>query len=476
MAGQQAGQSIRSIHLIGVGGVGMSGIALVAHERGLRVSGSDLRTSRYTKELSDAGITVFVGQRAENIPDGAGRPDVVVVSSAIPASNPELVRARELGIPVWHRSQMLAYLGRGLKTLAVAGTHGKTTTSSMLATTLDRLGADPSFLIGGMIDGYPTNAHSGTGEYYVIEADESDGSFVHFSPYVAVVTNIEADHLDHYGDLAHVEQAFCEFMGLVPDDGAIVICGDDERLPRLARSTGRHVITYGFGEACDVRCQVTGASGIGSAFAVTLPGGRRVSAHLDANPGRHNVLNATAVLATLDFLGFDAERSAEALSGFAGVRRRFELVGRAAGVTVVDDYGHHPTEVAATISAARSLGFSRVHVLFQPHRYTRTQALADEFASAFDEADDVTVMDVYSAGEAPIPGVSGKTIVDAILARNPRKQVCYLPHRQDVVEYLRHKAAPGDLVLTMGAGDVTTVGPLLVTALAGGVTPLSQGA
>lgn len=453
-------------HFIGVGGVGMSGIALVAHERGMRVSGSDLRTSKYTKELSDAGVPIFIGQKAENI-DEADKPDVVVISTAIPATNPELARARELGIPVWHRSEMLAYLGRGLKTLAVAGTHGKTTTSSMLATTLDRIGAEPSFLIGGMIDGYPTNAHSGAGDYYVIEADESDGSFVHFSPYVAIVTNIEADHLDHYGTLEAVEQAFVDFMSLVPEEGAVVACAEDPRVIELANQAGRRVVSYGFGEDCDVRCELTGASGIGSAFTVTFADGRCVTAHLDANPGRHNVLNATAVIATLEVLGYDPQQAADALSRFSGVRRRFDRIGEEAGVTVVDDYGHHPTEVAATIKAARTLGFRRVHVLFQPHRYTRTEALADQFAEAFDDADDVTFMDVYSAGEPPIPGVSGKTLVDALLDRNPRKPVCYLPHRVDVVPYLCKKARPGDLVITMGAGDVTTIGPLLIGALAG---------
>ncbi len=457
--------SMHRIHFIGVGGVGMSGIALVAHERGFAVSGSDLRESRYTKELSDAGVTVFIGQKAENI-SADDLPDVVVVSSAIPEKNPELVRARELGIPVWHRSQMLAYLGRGLKTLAVAGTHGKTTTSSMLATTLDRLGADPSFLIGGMIDGYPTNANAGSGDYYVIEADESDGSFIHFSPYVAIVTNIEADHLDHYGTLANVEAAFVDFMSLVPEDGAIVICGDNPHLPELAAQAGRKVITYGFDQGCDAVCTLTGHSGIGSAFTVKLPSGAQVSAHLDSNPGRHNVLNATAVLATLDFLGYGPEEAAQAVSGFSGVRRRFDHVGDVDGITVVDDYGHHPTEVAATINAAKALGFSKVHVLFQPHRYTRTQALAREFAGAFDAADDVTFMDVYSAGEAPIPGVTGKTIVDAVLDRNPRKQVCYLPHRADVVPYLSGKVKGGELLLTMGAGDVTAMGPLFISALA----------
>ena len=458
-------QNVKRVHFIGVGGVGMSGIALVAHQRGIHVTGSDLRTSKYTNELSDAGIKIFIGQAAENIPDGDERPDIVVVSTAIPETNPELMRARELNIPVWHRSRMLAELGRGLKTLAAAGTHGKTTTSSMLAATLDRIGTDPSFLIGGMIDGYPTNARLGTGEYYVVEADESDGSFVHLSPFVAIVTNIEADHLDHYGSLDAIEDAFVEFMGLVPADGAAIVCGEDPRLPELAAKSGAHTITYGFTQDCDVVCVVTGSAGIGSSFAVRFPDGSVVATELPANPGRHNVLNATAVLTCAWFLGHDVEKAAAALSSFSGVRRRFDRVGEAGGVTVVDDYGHHPTEVAATITAASQLGFRKVHVLFQPHRYSRTQALSREFASAFDGADDLVLMDVYSAGEAPIPGVTGKTIVDAVLEHDPRKQVGWLPHRADIVPYLASKVREGDLVITMGAGDVTTVGPLLLGAL-----------
>lgn len=443
----------------------MSALGLVAHARGFSVTGSDLRDSRFTRELVAAGIPVVIGQSADNIEDGTEKPDVVVISSAIMQVNPELQRARDLGIEVWHRSRMLAELGRGLKTIAVSGTHGKTTTSAMLATTLDRLKADPTFLIGGMLDDYPTNALSGKGEYYVIEADESDGSFVHLDPFVAIVTNIEADHLDHYGNIEAIEDAFSKFMRLVPDDGAVVVCGEKQHAVQLARDTGRTVFSYGFGDDCDVRCTLDAHRGLTSQFEVTTPDGQVATVHLVASPGVHNVLNATAVIASLWFLGYGVEEAAAQLSGFGGVRRRFEPVGEGSGVDVYDDYGHHPTEIAATLAAAASMGYRKVHVLFQPHRYSRTQSLADEFAAAFDDADDVTLIDVYSAGEAPIPGISGKTIVNAVLDRNPRAQVAWMPHRNDVVSYLATKARPGDLVLTLGAGDVTDLGPMLVAEL-----------
>lgn len=462
-SGDKPTSTIHSMHFIGIGGVGMSGIALVAHARGMQVSGSDLKETRVTQNLVHSGIEVFIGQSPENV-EGKDI-DVVVISSAIPQTNPELMTLEERGVPVWPRARMLAWLGRGKKTLAVAGTHGKTTTSSMLATSLERLGADPTFLIGGNVDGYNTNALAGTGEYYVVEADESDGSFVYLDPYVALITNIEEDHLDHYANLQAIEDAFMDFAGGHSGDGAIVICGEKPHLPQIARATGRNVISYGFDSACDVVCSNVSHDGVRMMFDVTLKDGTKVPMQLLANPGRHNVLNATAVLTTLCFLGYTASEAAEAISAFSGVRRRFDFVGRTDGVDVVDDYGHHPTEVAATIGAADELGYKHVHVLFQPHRYSRTQALARQWGEAFDGADSVTFMDVYSAGEAPIPGVSGKTLVDSVLTHNPRASVAWMPHRSDVAPYLANRLHPGDLLLTMGAGDVTTMGPIVLDAM-----------
>ena len=459
-------ERIKQVHFIGVGGVGMSGIARVAHDQGMQVSGSDIKESRYTKQLREAGITVCIGQKAENIPEGD---PVVVISTAILENNPELIEARRRGLEIWHRAQMLAHLGVGLDTLAVAGTHGKTTTSSMLASALDALGADPTFLIGGIVRAYGTNAHSGTGDHYVVEADESDKSFTYLSPKAVLVTNIEADHLDHYKDLDEIYDKFHDFMGLVPEDGVIVACGEEPHVVEIARSEGRRMYTYGFNEGCDVRITSYEPHGIGSRYTAVMPDGTQVEGAIKQNPGRHNVLNATGVVTLLWALGFDAAKVAQALSGFAGVRRRFDLVGEVGGVTVVDDYAHHPTEIAATISAAAGLGYKHVHVLFQPHRYSRaplfTQVLHDEFGAAFDKADSVTFMDVYPAGEAPVPGVSGKTFLNVVLEHEGHPQADFVAHRVDVVPHLMDKLQPGDLVITMGAGDVTAMGPQIIDAL-----------
>ena len=459
-------ERIKQVHFIGVGGVGMSGIARVAHDQGMQVSGSDIKESRYTKQLREAGITVFIGQKAENIPEGN---PVVVISTAILENNPELIEARRRGLEIWHRAQMLAHLGVGLDTLAVAGTHGKTTTSSMLASALDALDADPTFLIGGIVRAYGTNAHSGTGAHYVVEADESDKSFTYLSPKAVLVTNIEADHLDHYKDLDEIYDKFHDFMGLVPEDGVIVACGEEPHVVEIARSEGRRMYTYGFNEGCDVRITSYEPHGIGSRYTAVMPDGTQVEGTIKQNPGRHNVLNATGVITLLWALGFDAAKVAQALSGFAGVRRRFDLVGEVGGVTVVDDYAHHPTEIAATISAAAGLGYKHVHVLFQPHRYSRaplfTQVLHDEFGAAFDKADSVTFMDVYPAGEAPVPGVSGKTFLNVVLEHEGHPQADFVAHRVDVVPHLMDKLQSGDLVITMGAGDVTAMGPQIIDAL-----------
>ncbi len=459
-------ERIKKVHFIGVGGVGMSGIARVAFDQGMEVSGSDIKDSRYTKQLREAGIAVHIGQDAANIPEGD---PVIVVSTAILENNPELIEAKRRGLEIWHRAKMLAHLGIGLDTLAVAGTHGKTTTSSMLASVLDGIGEDPTFLIGGIVRAYGTNAHSGTGRYYVVEADESDKSFTYLSPKSVLITNIEADHLDHYKDLAEIYEKFADFMALVPKDGSIVACAEDAKLVELARNAQRRLVTYGFGEECDVRVVSFAPHGVGSRFTVELPDGRTIEASVKQNPGRHNALNATGVIALLYSLGYDPQKVADVLAEFAGVRRRFDLVGEVDGVTVVDDYAHHPTEIAATIKAAASLDYRHVHVLFQPHRYSRanlfTHVLHDEFGEAFDAADSVTFMDVYPAGEAPVPGVSGKTFLNVVLEHEGHPQADFVAHRVDVVPHLMNKLENGDLVITMGAGDVTAMGPQIIDAL-----------
>ena len=463
MADNTEAQVIESAHFIGIGGAGMSGIALVLHQRGCRVSGSDLKASRYVRDLEAAGIDVKIGHTAETIDELA--PSVVVISSAIPDTNPEVVRARELGIPVWARAKMLAALGVGATTVAVAGTHGKTTTSSMVASMLDHLGMDPSFLIGGVVEEYGTNGRDGRGGYFVCEADESDGSFLYLDPDVVVVTNIEADHLDHYGTLENIEKTFCQFMDLVGEDGTVIINGDVAHYVELARSTGRRVLTYGFEGGNDYVCTPMPSNHrLENCCSIKTPAGVEVKVTLTANPGTHNLSNATAAIAVAETLGCDAAAAAEALSAFKGAHRRFTHVGDFDGITVVDDYGHHPTEIKATMAAAADMGFDRIISVFQPHRYTRTQALLDDFARAFDQADLLIVMDVFPAGEMPIPGVSGRVLASRA-QKLGKAEVISIDRRKDVIAYLCDACRPGDLVITQGAGDVTSIGPDLIAAL-----------
>lgn len=447
-------------HFIGVGGAGMSGLARVLHERGIKVTGSDMRHSRYATALEDLGVPVFIGHDASNLAD----PEVVVVSTAIPESNPELMEARRRGLPVWPRARMLAELAGDRLTVAVAGTHGKTSTSSMMAAALIEAGEDPTFLIGGELPDMGGNARCGNGPHYVVEADESDGSFLLLDPFCAMVTNIEADHLDHYSSLEEIIETFGEFLDRVRPDGLSVLCADDPIVLSLCDRSAARVVTYGHSESADVRLVAYQPKGTGSNFAVEFADGRQISCTL-ATPGEHMAMNATGVLAACHALGVDLAAAARGIAAFSGVRRRFEHVGEVSGVRVVDDYGHHPTEVRATLAAAKAASDGRVWVVFQPHRYSRTAALAEEFGASFGDADQVVLLDVYSAGERPVPGVSGKTLVDAVLRRAPRTRLAYFPHRAATSAYVAERVRPGDLVMTMGAGDVTNLGPDIVRAL-----------
>jgi UDP-N-acetylmuramate--alanine ligase len=411
------------------------------------------------RSLLRAGVPVTVGHSAEHVADP--NIDVVVVSSAIPEKNVEYQAAVERGLEIWPRARMLAYLCEGYRTLAVTGTHGKTTTSSMLATTLDRLGLKPTFLVGGVVNGYDSTAQPGTGDFFVVEADESDGSFVWLDPDLAIVTNIEEDHLDHYSGIAEIKDAFGSFLSKVIPSGTLVVCGDNPGLVELAERSGRRVVVYGSTDGFAAHYERTGRS----SFDVVFADGQRCSLSLSAAPGIHNMLNATAVMVALDACGIKRDEAAAALSQFGGVRRRFELIGQASGVTVVDDYGHHPTEIAATLKAASEFGYRGVHVLFQPHRYTRTQALFDEFARAFDDADTISFMEIYSAGEAPIPGVNSESLAEAVRVYDPTAQVRAIRHRTDAVEAMVAAASEGDLIITMGAGDITVLAPLILEAL-----------
>lgn len=448
---------IARAHFIGIGGAGMSGIALVLHERGCVVTGSDLKASHYVRELEDAGIHVHIGHTKDTIE--AAKPDVVVVSSAILQTNPELVYAKEHGIAIWPRAKMLSYLSLHAKTIAVAGTHGKTTTSSMIATMLDHMGDDPSFLIGGIVEEYKTNGRSGKSDYFVCEADESDGSFMYLNPHVAVITNIEADHLDHYKTFDNLTRTFAAFMDLVGSDGTVVICGDNPTCRALAQASSRHVVTYGFDAASDYVCTLgANTHTITNSFQVRCPSGEELAITLTANPGVHNALNATAAIAAAGALGLDVHAAAKALCTFKGAHRRFTHMGTWNDICVVDDYGHHPTEIKATLAAAKNLQFKRIVCVFQPHRYTRTQALMNEFADAFVDADVVIVTDVFSAGETPIPGVTGQHVAQLIAKQHPSCITESIPQKKAVVNRLIELLQPGDLLITQGAGDVVSIG------------------
>lgn len=439
---------LRRVHLVGVGGAGMSGIARLLLARGMTVSGSDLKESPGLALLRGAGVEVMVGHRPEHV----GEAEAVIVSTAISPSNPEVVAARERGTPVYARAQVLAALMRERRGIAIAGTHGKTTTTSMTAVIFERAGLDPTYVVGGDLNESGSNARSGAGDYLIAEADESDGSFLLLDPEIAVVTNVEADHLDFYRDEEEVEAAFVDFCRRAE---RVIGCGDDPGLARVRAAASVEATTYGTGEENDARVQEIELSSAGARAVVTL-GGERVELTLPI-PARHYLLNAAAALLVAREAGIGLETAAETLRSFTGVRRRFEARGNARGAVFVDDYAHHPTEVAATLEAARSSRPGRLVAVFQPHRYTRTEALWRELGTSLGEADLVVVTDVYGAGEMPVPGVTGKLLVEALLDGAPRSRVVYLPSRADVAPFLASEVREGDLVLTLGAGDVTMV-------------------
>lgn len=444
------------VHFIGIGGAGMSAIAKVLLERGLAVSGSDLKGSRAMTVLGALGANVRVGHDPGNIGDA----DVIVVSGAIPDNNPELSYARASGLPVMSRGEALATLLVDSRSVIVAGTHGKTTTTSMIVSILRSAGLDPTFLVGGGLNDSGTNALAGSSDLAVAESDESDGSFLLLHPHVGVITNIEMDHVDHWGSLDDLNRAFQEFMNATDEGGALVVpAGGDIEVS--ARATGRAVIT--FGEAGDIRSDGVRSRGHETVFALITPDGQ-TDVNLHAL-GAHNVSNALAAVGAALMCGVDLAGIVAGLGSFKGVERRFDLKGEVSGVTVVDDYAHHPTEVKATLKAARDGSWGRVIAVFQPHRYSRTAALYREFGAAFTDADRVVVTDVYGAGEEPVPGVSGKLISDAVCTLTPGRGVAYLPHRSDVISYLGAVVRDGDLVLTLGAGDVTSLGEEFLQSL-----------
>lgn len=446
-------EDLKSLHFVGIGGAGMSGIALVFHNRGYTVTGSDLKPSRYVSLLEAAGLPVAIGHKAANL----DHPDVVIISSAIPPHNVEVQEARRRGIPIVRRAQALAWIMESGRGIAVCGTHGKTTTTSMITRVLVDGDYDPTFLVGGELNDLGSNARTGEGEFVVCEADESDGSLLLLRPEVAILTNLELDHHSHYLHVEDVERVFQKFVSRLPQSGLLVYCGEDPRVVKVARQVGCRTCSYAIGSEADYEARELLVKHPGNSFEVWKGGERMASVTLEV-PGRHNVLNALACFATLHELGVPADRIVASLRSFGGAVRRFQLKGRRDGVTVVDDYAHHPTELHATLCAAREGDWDRVIAVFQPHLYSRTEYLHGDFASALLEADLAVVTDVYGAREDPRPGVSGKLIVDSLLRLNRSMPVVYLPRLSSIVDYLDSVATEGDLILTLGAGDVHRVG------------------
>ncbi|HVB87640.1 MAG TPA: UDP-N-acetylmuramate--L-alanine ligase [Candidatus Dormibacteraeota bacterium] len=445
-------RNFQRVHLVGIGGSGMSGIAEVLLSIGYGVSGSDLKSSPVVERLRKLGATIYEGHRAENV-HGA---HVVVVSSAVPAANPEVVEAHRLKIPVIPRAEMLAELMRLKFGIAVAGAHGKTTTTSMVAAVLGAAGLDPTFVVGGRVNQAGSNARVGQSEYMVVEADESDRSFLLLAPVVAVVTTIDREHLDHYKSLEEIQDVFLQFVNRVPFYGSVVLCVDEPNVQAILSRVRRPVITYGTSSQADLQITDVQLLGLSSEFRLSYHGEDLGLFRLPAPPGIHNVRNATAAAAVALALNVPADLIRSGLEHFSGVGRRFEIKGCYNGVALIDDYGHHPAEIRATLEAARGCGYKRLLVLFQPHRYSRTQQLWDDFCHSFNQADVLVLTDIYAAGEAPIDGINSERLAAAISSAG-HKSVVYSSTLQGGIEFMLQEARPGDAVLTIGAGSVGRV-------------------
>ena len=453
---------IEKIHFVGIGGIGMSGIAEVLLNLGYKVSGSDLRSSEITERLSSFGAEIGIGHKAENLKNV----DVVVISSAVHDDNPEVVEARRLHVPVIPRAEMLAELMRMKYGIAIAGTHGKTTTTSMAASILGHAGIDPTIVIGGKLNAIGTNAQLGQGKFLVAEADESDGSFLVLSPTIAVVTNIDADHLDHYSGIEEIKETFVEFINKVPFYGLAVLCLDDKNVREILPKVKKRYTTYGLSSQADIRATHVKHDGFSTSFVAHYKGYRlgEISFRM---PGGHNVLNAMACIAVAMELDVPFAAIQEGFSKFGGVGRRFTVKGEPKGVMVVDDYGHHPAEIKATLNAARQ-GWPerRIIAAFQPHRYTRTSELFDEFVTAFYDADVLVLTDVYAAGEQPIAGATAERLAGEV-RRHGQKDVTWIPDREKIPEHLAAVVREGDIVITLGAGNIWQQGEALVRILEG---------
>ena len=441
------------IHFVGIGGIGMSGIAEVLLEHGYTVQGSDLKASPITDRLAELGAEIFVGQSADNL----GQAEVVVISSAIKPGNPELDGARQRGLPVVRRAEMLAELMRLKSNVAVGGTHGKTTTTTMVAALLDGGGVDPTVINGGIIHAYGSNARMGQGEWMVVEADESDGSFNRLPATIAIVTNIDPEHMEHWGDFEKLRQGFYDFVSNIPFYGLAVCCTDHAEVQTLVgRITDRRVVTFGFNAQADVRAMnLTYDKGIAHFDIALQDEDARIEGCSLPMPGDHNVSNALAAVAVARHLGLTHDEIRTALANFGGVKRRFTRVGEVNGVTIIDDYGHHPVEIAAVLKAARHASTGRVIAVHQPHRYSRLNSLFDDFCACFNEADVVAIAEVYAAGEDPIEGASRDDLV-AGLIRHGHRHARAILSEDDLVRLVREQAGPGDMVVCLGAGTIST--------------------
>jgi UDP-N-acetylmuramate--alanine ligase len=456
-------RNFQRIHLVGIGGIGMSGIAEVLLTLGYSVSGSDTKPSTTTERLQDLGAVVYEGHQASNV-EGA---HVVVISSAVKADNPEVVEAHKRKIPVIPRAEMLAELMRLKYGIAVGGAHGKTTTTSMVASILTAAHLDPTFVIGGKVNQSGTTARLGRGEYFVVEADESDRSFLLFAPVVAVVTTVDREHLDQYTSLEDIQNAFVDFVNRVPFYGAAILCLDEPNVQAIIPSVKRPILTYGVSSQADLVISDIRLEGLASEFRLTYKGEDLGPIRLSHPPGIHNVRNAAAAAAVALYLNVPSDLIREGLAKFGGVSRRFDIKGAVNDITVIDDYGHHPAEIRATLEAARGCKFNRLLILFQPHRYSRTQHLWEDFRSAFNQADILVLTDIYGASELPIPGVTSEALAAAIREAG-HKNVHYRRSMHDSIEFLLKNAKPGDAILTVGAGNVSRASNELMVLLGTG--------
>ena len=454
-------QSIKHIYFVGIGGVGMSGIAEVLLNLGYKVSGSDMHLTETTERLQKLGATIFQGHSESHIIDA----DVVVTSSAVKPTNPEVTEARAKAIPVIPRAEMLAELMRLKYGIAVAGAHGKTTATSLIGMILDRGGIRPTVVIGGKLNTINTNTILGTGDFMVVEADESDGSFLKLSPTIAVITNVDPEHLDYYQNVAEIKRTFTTFANKIPFYGLIILCLDNEHVQDLIPHLEKRYLTYGLTPQADLQAREITVNGLSMIFTVFYHNEKLGVVELKM-PGLHNVHNALAAIATALELNLDFSIIQEALKNFEGVHRRFQLKGEYNNITLIDDYGHHPTEIRATLRTAKTIWERRLVVIFQPHRYTRTRDLFKDFLTAFNQADILVLTDIYPAGEDPLPGVKAEILFQGI-KKHGHKQVHYYPHKEDMVDHILKLLNPGDVVITLGAGDIWKVGEELQHKLKG---------